>query len=120
MTPVEFRNLVGHVGRIEFNLDGNVFLTRIEDNVKPQKYVDLIETEISEQKLSLVTELSKPQKKVIVDCLSQGKIELLKYPANQSVENYALMRKFALILLKDIMSNRNSFVRKEFSSLLSA
>lgn len=120
MTPVEFRNLVGRVGRIEFNLYGNVFLTRIEDNVKPQKYVDLIETEIPEQKLSLVTELSKPQKKVIVDCLSQGKIELLKYPANQSVENYALMRKFALILLKDIMSNRNSLVRKEFDSLLSA
>ena len=119
MTPVEFRNLVGRVGRIEFNLYGNVFLTRIEDNVEPQKYVDLIETEIPEQKLSLVKELSKPQKKVIVECLSQGKIELLKYPANQSVENYALMRKFALILLKDIMSNRNSFVRKEFSSLLS-
>lgn len=120
MTPVEFRNLVGRVGRIEFNLYGNVFLTRIENNIEPQKYVDLIETEIPEQKLSLVTELSKPQKKVIVDCLSQGKIELLKYPSTQSVENYALMRKFALILLKDIMSNRNSFVRKEFSSLLSA
>lgn len=94
-------------------------MTRIENNVEPQKYVDLIETEIPEQKLSLVTELSKPQKKVIVDCLSRGKIELLKYPANQSVENYALMRKFALILLKDIMSNRNSFVRREFDSLLS-
>ena len=119
MTPVEFRNLVGRVGRIEFNLYGNVFLTRIEDNVEPQKYVDLIEKEIPEQKLSLVSELSKPQKKVIVECLSQGKIELLKHPANQSVENYALMRKFALILLRDIMSDRNSFVRKEFSSLLS-
>jgi superfamily II DNA/RNA helicase len=120
MTPVEFRNLVGRVGRIEFNLYGNVFLTRIEDNVEPQKYVDLIEKEIPEQKLSLVTELSIPQRKVIVECLSQGKIELLKHPKKQSVENYALMRKFALILLKDIMSNRNSYVRKEFSSLLSA
>lgn len=119
MTPVEFRNLVGRVGRIEFNLYGNVFLTRIESNVEPQKYVDLIEKEIPEQKLSLVSELSTPQKKVIVDCLSKGNIELLKYPSSQSVENYALMRKFALILLKDIMSNRNSLVRKEFSSLLS-
>lgn len=120
MTPVEFRNLVGRVGRIEFNLYGNVFLTRIEDNLDPQKYVDLIEKEIPEQKLSLVSELTKSQKKVIVDCLSQGRIELLKHPSNQSTENYALMRKFALILLKDIISNRNSFVRKEFSPLLSA
>lgn len=119
MTSVEFRNLVGRVGRIEFNLYGNVFLTRIEDNVETQKYVDLIEKEIPEQKLSLISELSKPQKKVIVECLSKGNIELLKHPANQSIENYELMRKFALILLKDIMSNRNSFVKKEFSSLLS-
>lgn len=119
MTPVEFRNLVGRVGRIEFNLYGNVFLTRIDEGLEPQKYVDLIETAIPEQKLSLETELSRPQKKVIVDCLSQGKIELSKYPANQTVENFALMRKFALILLRDIISNRNSFVRKEFSSFLS-
>jgi len=119
MTPVEFRNLVGRVGRIEFNLYGNVFLTRIESNVEPQKYIDLIEKEIPEQRLSLVSELSTPQKKVIVDCLSKGNIELLKYPSSQSVENYALMRKFALILLKDIMSDRNSLVRKEFASLLS-
>ena len=119
MTSVEFRNLVGRVGRIEFNLYGNVFLTRIEDSVETQKYVDLIEKEIPEQKLSLISELSKPQKKVIVECLSKGNIELLKHPANQSIENYELMRKFALILLKDIMSNRNSFVKKEFSSLLS-
>lgn len=119
MTPVEFRNLVGRVGRIEFNLYGNVFLTRIESNVEPQKYIDLIEKEIPEQRLSLVSELSTPQKKVIVDCLSKGNIELLKYPSSQSVENYALMRKFALILLKDIISDRNSLVRKEFASLLS-
>ena len=119
MTPVEFRNLVGRVGRIEYNLYGNVFLTRIEDNIEPQKYVDLIEKEIPEQKLSLISELSKPQKKVIVDCLTKGNIELLKYPSNQSAENYALMRKFALILLRDIVSNRKSFVRKEFSAFLS-
>ena len=51
--------------------------------------------------------------------MENGNIELLKYPSNQSVENYALMRKFALILLRDIISNRNSLVRKEFSAFLS-
>lgn len=107
MTPIEFKNLVGRVGRIEFNLYGNVFLTRVEDTVNTQKYIDLIEKEIPKQKLSLISELSKPQKKVIVNCLAQGNIELAKYPPKQPAENYALMRKFALILLKDIMSNRN-------------
>ena len=119
MTPVEFRNLVGRVGRIEFNLYGNVFLTRIDDNVELTKYVDLIEKEIPDQKLSLHSELTKPQKKVIVECLANGRIELSKYPSNQSIENYALMRKFALILLRDIMFNRDSLVRKEFSAFLS-
>ena len=119
MTPIEFKNLVGRVGRIEFNLYGNVFLTRVEDTVNTQKYIDLIEKEIPKQKLSLISELSKPQKKVIVNCLAQGNIELAKYPPKQPAENYALMRKFALILLKDIMSNRNSYVRKAFSSFLS-
>lgn len=119
MTPIEFRNLIGRVGRIEFNLYGNVFLTRIENKTEPQKYADLIEKEIPNQELSLISELTRPQKKVIVNCLAEGNIELLKYPKNQTVENCALMRKFALILLKDIISNRNSFVRKAFSDLLS-
>lgn len=118
MTPVDFRNLVGRVGRIEFNLYGNVFLVRSENNVDSQKYVDLIEKDVPEQRLSLVTELSRNQKQKIVECLSHGKIELLKYPNSQSNENYALMRKFALILLKDILENNKSFVRGEFAPFL--
>lgn len=119
MTPVEFRNLIGRVGRIEYNLYGNVFLVRLAEKVKLQKYVDLIEKEIPEQKLSVVSELTKPQKNEIIKCLEKGNIELVKYPAKQTSENYALMRKFALILLKDIISGRDSFVKKEFSGFLS-
>lgn len=118
MTPVDFRNLVGRVGRIEFNLYGNVFLVRVENTIEQQKYVDLIEQDVPTQKLSLVTELTKPQKQKIVDSLAQGNIELLKYPKSQTNDNYALMRKFALILLRDIIANRNSFVRQEFSTSL--
>lgn len=118
MTPVEFRNLIGRVGRIEYNLYGNVFLVRLEENVNIQKYVDLIEKEIPEQKLSLVSELTKPQKNEIIKCLMKGNIELVKYPSKQTAENYALMRKFALILLKDIISGKESFVKNEFSIFL--
>lgn len=118
MTPVDFRNLVGRVGRIEFNLYGNVFLVRVENTIEQQKYVDLIEQDVPTQKLSLVTELTKPQKQKIVDSLAQGNIELLKYPKSQTNDNYVLMRKFALILLRDVIANRNSFVRQEFSASL--
>ncbi len=66
----------------------------------------------------MVTELTNPQKQKIVDSLAQGNIELLKYPKSQTNDNYALMRKFALILLRDVIANRNSFVRQEFSTSL--
>ena len=117
MTPVDFKNLVGRVGRIEFNLYGNVFLVRTDKTINTQKYIELIENEVPEQKLSLVTELSKKQKKKIVECLRQGQIELLK-DEKQSYDNYSLMRKFALILLKDILSNTDSVVRREFLKYL--
>ncbi len=117
MTPVDFKNLVGRVGRIEFNLYGNVFLVRTDKTINTQKYIELIEKEVPEQKLSLVTELSKKQKTKIVACLLQGQIELLK-DKKQSYDNYSLMRKFALILLKDIIANTDSFVRREFLNYL--
>lgn len=118
MTPVDFRNLIGRVGRIEFNLYGNVFLVRLENNIEQQKYIDLIEQDVPNQKLSLTTELTNPQKQKIVESLSKGNIELLKYPDSQSNDNYILMRKFALILLSDIIGNRNSYVRQTFSGIL--
>jgi replicative superfamily II helicase len=34
MTAVDFRNLVGRVGRINYNLYGNVFLVRLEENLR--------------------------------------------------------------------------------------
>lgn len=118
MSPVDFKNLIGRVGRIEYNLYGNVFLVRLEDNVKTDDFIKLLKEDVPEQKLSLVTELSKNQKKLIVNCLLEGNIELLKHPKNQSVDNFALMRKFAIILLRDITKGNKSPVWQEFSKLL--
>lgn len=117
MTPVDFRNLIGRVGRIEYNLYGNVFLVRLKENIDIKKYTELIEKEIPLQKLSLASELKPKYKQYIVESLLQGNIELLKQKG-QSLDNYSLMRKFALILLKDIMSNRSSLVHKDFSPYL--
>lgn len=120
MNAVDFRNLIGRVGRIEFNLYGNVFLVRLEDKVKQEQYIELLQKEIPEQRLSIVSELSKGQKKKIIECLIAGNIELLRYPESQTANEYSLMRRFAIILLKDIVSgNKNSVVIKEFEYLLS-
>lgn len=121
MTPVDFRNLIGRVGRIEFNLYGNVFLVRTSEKTSPEKYIELLQKEVPKQKLSIASELTQSQKKKIIETLLSGNIELLKYPKNQSADSYSLMRKFAIILLQDIMSgNINSVVKREFSNVLSA
>ena len=120
MTPVDFKNLIGRVGRIEFNLYGNVFLVRSQANIDPQKYVEMLEQNVPEQKLSIVSQLTRMQKEKVIECLAAGNIELLRYPKSQSADSYALMRKFAIILLRDIMThNDNSTVKKAFSDILS-
>lgn len=118
MKPVDFKNLIGRVGRIDYNLYGNVFLVRMSDKLKKEQFEDLLQLDISEQKLSLVTELTKKQKELVVDCLLKGNIELIKYPEKQTADNYSLMRKFALILLSDIEKGRNSVVRQAFEPYL--
>lgn len=119
MTPVDFRNLIGRVGRIEYNLYGNVILVKADERTNNDKFEELLKKEVPEQKLSVTSELTKVQKQKIIESLIAGNIELLRYPNDQSADNYALMRRFAIILLQDILSsNEKSFVLNEFSSFL--
>lgn len=113
MNVVDFKNLVGRVGRIESNLFGNVFLARLEESVKAEKFIKLVKDEVPDQQLSLVTQLKTAQKKRIVAALLEGNIEFHK--KNQSYDQFALMRKFAIILLRDLTSGNNSLVVKEFA-----
>lgn len=117
MSAVDFRNLVGRVGRIEYNLYGNVFLVRLEENIDSNEFVKLLKTEVPKQELSLVTELKDTQKAQIIECLAAGDMELTKVKVSSN-KAYEIMRKFALILLRDIMKDRNSTVKKAFEQHL--
>ena len=76
MTSVEFRNLIGRVGRIKFNLYGNVFFLSDGKKVKNEEYEKFLKEPIPEQKLS-VTDVLKPKlKKHIVDTLLSGTAEI--------------------------------------------
>lgn len=118
MNSVDFRNLIGRVGRIEFNLYGNVFIIRHEQNQSVDIFKGLISEEIPEQKLSMVAQLTKPQKQLIVETLVQGTVEFPRHPERQPEESYNLMRKMGLILLRDIVKNRHSPTREEFAPFL--
>lgn len=118
MDAVDFRNLIGRVGRIEYNLYGNVFLVSMNEKVKEEKFEELLKEKVPAQKLSIESGLTNAQKKSVVQALLEGKIEFDKHPKSQSEESYTLMRKFALILLRDITKGRNSLVHKEFAPFL--
>ncbi|MGN1140929.1 MAG: DEAD/DEAH box helicase [Oliverpabstia sp.] len=115
---VDFKNLMGRVGRIEFNLYGNVFVVRPDNKLERKKFTNLIESDVPRQQLSVVSELTKPQKEKIIEKLLEGDEEFIHYPNNQSEDKYDLMRKFGLILAKDIIKDRNSRVFREFVPLL--
>lgn len=127
MSPVDFRNLIGRVGRISYNLYGNVFFVSEEKSVKPEDYIEMLQTPVPEQELSIVTNpnvLKNVEKQYVVEILKSGSSVIPQRvnddgKALQSEESYVMMRKFGLILLRDIMEDRDSLVRREFSDLLS-
>jgi hypothetical protein len=118
MDEIDFRNLVGRVGRIKYNLYGNVFLVSLVDDkgIKAEEYEKLLSNEIPDQKLS-VAALTKSQKERIVTALVNGKLTFDK-EKKDTYEDLYVMRKFSLILLRDIKQGRNSLVRQEFSKFL--
>ncbi len=117
MSPVDFRNLMGRVGRIEFNLYGNVFLVCLKRKTKKERFLSLLQENIAPQQLSLASTMTPEQKKKLVSTLKDGKAEIIK-EEGQSPEEYSLVRKIANILLRDIVNGRNSRVKKEFAEQL--
>ena len=126
MNPVDFRNLIGRVGRISYNLYGNVFFVSENNAVPADNYIEMLQTPIPEQSLSIATDpnvLKKVEKQYVADILKSGTAEIPRRTNEegkelQTEESYTMMRKFGLILLRDIMEERDSLVHKEFADFL--
>lgn len=116
MNQIEFKNLIGRAGRIEYNLYGNIFIVR--DKLIADKTLDkLLSREIDEPKNALLDNMPIQYKEYIVNKLIQGSTQFM-IREGQDEEKYDMMRKTGLILLKDILNDRNSVIRQSFSSLL--
>lgn len=119
MSPVDFKNLIGRVGRIEYNLYGNVFIITGKGLANKKTTETLLQNEIPKQKLSIETDpniISKSMKEAIVNALKEGNVRFPK--GDETFEVYEMKRKFGLILLRDITQGRNSLVRHEFAPFL--
>lgn len=117
MTQVEFRNLLGRVGRIGYNLYGNVFIIRHSSQQSDKTIKEMLRGEVPAQKVSLISGLDAKSKSHIVERLSEGRTDFSRDAADGD-ESYDLMRKVGMILAKDISKGRNSAVRREFEPLL--
>lgn len=127
MNTIDFRNLIGRVGRISFNLFGNVyFVAERNSKITTDDYVRMLGQEIPEQSLSIATDpnvLKKVEKQYVADILKSGKSEIPRRvnadgKAMQSEESYEMMRRFATILQGDIVHERDTLVRREFKGFL--
>ena len=115
MSPVEFKNLLGRVGRIEYNLYGNVFIIR-NNTISEKNAKALIREDVPPQELSIKKTLDKKTKEYIVNCLKCGNLEFEEYIADS--ELYSLIRKTGLMLLRDIATSRNTVISSEFYEVL--
>ncbi len=115
MDQVEFRNLTGRVGRIKYNLYGNVFFVRDDDKLLEAKYINLLESEVPQQKLSIEVKQNKELIKLAVQDLVNGDIELsCCHDRKSSEQDYEAIRKFAMILTRDIAKESESPIIKAF------
>lgn len=119
LSIVDFKNLMGRVGRIDYNLYGNVFVLRLKKTTKREKYRSLVCDSVPEQKLSIIYSLKETYKKAIVTKLLAGEVDFKKID-NQTYRDYEYMRKQGLLLLNDILKDRtNTCIRRAFNDYLS-
>lgn len=119
MDEVEFRNLVGRVGRIKYNLFGNVFLVRIDEELRPNHFSDLLKNDIPSQQLSIDVLRSNPKyMRTLVSDLAKGDIEMTQCHELSTERDFDALRKFALIYTRDVATGRSTAVRTAFEQFV--
>lgn len=121
MSPVDFNNLIGRVGRIEYNLYGDVIMLVLPKETTQEEFAQFLNEKIPPQKLSIETDpdlFRRVDKRRVVETLADGRIALSKKKKNESEDKRDMMRRYELILLRDIMEDRDSLVRREFAAQL--
>lgn len=115
MDEVEFRNLIGRVGRIKYNLYGNVFIIRDEKSLKSDKYIDLIKNNVPDQTLRINNNIIKKNYENIVHDLQEGNLELDQCIIDNQ-HDYNTLRNLSMILIRDLALGANTPVVESFIS----
>lgn len=118
LTLIDFKNLTGRVGRIEYNTYGKVYLVRDKDvkDTESITYEDLLFDNDNSTKLSIITDLKYEEKEQIITTLLSGNTYLQNNDVTKA--NYKVLRKLLSILLKDIMSDNKTLIVSSFNEFL--
>jgi len=108
MDEVEFRNLIGRVGRIKYNLFGNVFLLRMDTSLTEKQYEKFLNNDVPNQELSFDLEENKLHIPALVNDLVKGDIEMTTCHEEAKDKDFDALRKFALIIMNDYASGVES------------
>lgn len=112
---IDFKNLIGRVGRIKYNLSGNVFIIPKDGLKTVTDCTKMIDSEIVNRELSINKLLTDERKKDIVDNLKQGKTKLEKSTNNVELD---FSRYIMNVLIDDIINDRKSNIVKSFEKYI--
>lgn len=113
---IDFKNLIGRVGRIKYNLVGNVYIIPKSSDNPIKKCSDIIQEDISNKKLSIDSFLTNARKKEIIVAIKEGKTVLKK---KKSFDEFNFSRYIMNALIYDIKNDYHSNIYKQFSELIS-
>lgn len=118
MDEIDFRNLIGRVGRIKYNLYGNVVLVRLDDNLKAERYKELLQKEVPKQKLSIDDKHNTDCMNALVRDLTDGDIEMSTCHERATEQDFEALRKFGLIYIRDLAAGENSPITQKFDEYI--
>lgn len=118
MDEVKFRNLVGRVGRIKFNLYGNVILVREDESLKTEQYLKLLKEDVPKQSTALEIKKNYQHFETLIEDLVDGDVQLKRTHEAATEEDFEALRKFALILTRDLATGTDTPITQAFDSYL--
>lgn len=114
MDEVEFKNLIGRVGRIKYNLYGNVVLVREDDKLKEYQYTKLLKSDVPPQELSIDIKSNAKFMDALVRDLADGDIEMSSCHDAATETDFEALRKFGLIYTRDLATGDVTPVTQTF------
>lgn len=113
---IDFKNLIGRVGRIKYNLIGNVFIIPNGSPKLMNTCTELIENDVSDKELSIKKVLSTIAKKEIINKLKNG--DTLIDKRSKTYDEYEATRYIMNNLIDDIMNDRKGIIYKQFEKFI--